>query len=631
MTRRGQEERRFLPARPEDVGRGGLDVLLVSGDAYVDHASFGVAVVGRVLASFGLRVAIAAQPDWRDPDALRAWGAPRLFVGVTAGNMDSMVNHQTAHRKRRHDDAYSPGGAAGLRPNRATAVYAHLARQAFPDTLVLLGGVEASLRRFAHYDYWADELRRSVLLDARADLLVYGMAERPLRAIVDRLAPLERVDRGAAERLYGIRGTAFALGRRAAEARGLSLAEGAALPFGPHGWAAGGPALPAAGLFREPSGPVSWRVRRLRSYDRLAEDPRLLAAATHTVERSANPALAEACVQRHGEAFVVAAPPAWPLTTAELDAVHELPYARAAHPMYAEPPPAAAMICASIQVTRGCFGGCSFCAIGLHEGKDVQSRSRASVLREVAALRATPAFHGTVSDLGGPTANMWRLGCGDPRAGARCRRPSCLHPRPCPILRTDHGPLRALMAAVRDAPGVRHVVVASGVRHDLALADPGYLDDLLRDFVGGHLHVAPEHVDDTVLRLARKPRYEVFERFRERFERARRKAGVERYLNPYFVSGLPGSTDARMRALVGRLRAEGWKPRQVQSFVPTPGTAATAMFHAGLNPDRLDEPVELPRALADKIRQHALLTEGVPNTEAGRARPKRGGPQRQSG
>lgn len=615
---RGRGAGGFLPVTPDEVGRGGLDVLLVSGDAYVDHASFGVAVVGRLLQSFGLRVAIAAQPDWRDAAALAAFGAPRLFVGVTAGNMDSMVNHQTAHRKRRHDDAYSPGGVAGLRPNRAAVVYAHLARQAFPDALIVLGGIEASLRRFAHYDYWADQLRRGVLLDARADLLVFGMAERPLRAVVDRLAPLARVDRGAAERLYGIRGTAFVLGRRAAEARGLSLEDGAPLSFGAHGWAESGPGLPAGGLFREAPGPVTWRVRRLPSHDRIAADPRLLAAATRSVERGANPATGEACVQRHGEAFVVAAPPAWPLTTGELDAVHELPYARAAHPRYEEPPPAAAMICASIQVTRGCFGGCSFCAIGLHEGKDVQSRSRASVLREVAALRATPAFRGTVSDLGGPTANMWRLGCGDPQANARCRRPSCLHPTICPILRTDHGPLRELMAAVRAAPGVRHVLIASGVRYDLAVAAPGYLGDLLRGFVGGHLHVAPEHVDETVLRLARKPPYAVFERFRERFERARRKAGLERYLNPYFISGLPGSTDERMRALVARLRAEGWRPRQVQSFLPTPGTAATAMFHAGVNPDRLDETVDMPRTLAEKLRQHALLTAGVPDTRPGR-------------
>jgi uncharacterized radical SAM protein YgiQ len=603
-------------------------VLLVSGDAFVDHPSFGVAVVARLLASFGLRVAVAAQPDWRSPAALAAYSRPRLFVGVTAGNMDSMVNHQTAHRKRRHDDAYSPGGVAGRRPNRAAAVYAHLARQAFPDALILLGGVEASLRRFAHYDYWADELRRSVLLDARADLLVFGMAERPLRAVVDRLAPLARVSRSDAPRLYGIRGTAFVLGKRAADARRLDLSEGAALSFGAHGWAESGPALPAAGLFREAPGAQTWRVRRLPSHDRMAADPLLLASATHVVERSAHPAVGEACVQRHGDAFVIAAPPAWPLTTGELDAVHELPYTRLPDPAYAAaPPPAAAMIACSIQVTRGCFGGCSFCAIGLHEGKDVQSRSRASVLREVAALRAAPVFRGTISDLGGPSANMWRLGCGDPAANARCRRPSCLTPRRCPLLRTDHGPLRELMAAVAAAPGVRHVHVASGVRHDLALCDPGYLDDLVRGHVGGHLHVAPEHTDPTVLRLARKPDYAVFEQFRERFERARRKAGVERYLNPYFVSGLPGSTDERLRTLVARLRADGWRPRQVQSFVPTPGSAATAMFWSGVNPDREGERVEMPRTLAEKLRQHALLTEGVPDTRGAPRDAPRGAPR----
>jgi len=588
------------------------DVLLISGDAYVDHPSFGAAVVGRLLESFGLVVAIAAQPDWRDPDALAAFGAPRLFVGVTAGNMDSMVNHLTAHRKRRHDDAYSPGGRHGLRPNRASVVYCQLARQAFPDALVIVGGVEASLRRFAHYDYWEDALRRSVLLDARADLLVHGMAERSLRAIVDRLAPLGEVRQGDARRLYGLRGTAFVVGRREAATRGLALDEGGELRFGVHGWAEDGPALPLGGLFRDPPERVSWRVRRLPSHDRVLSDRLLLAEATRAVERAANPASGIACVQRHGEAFVIVAPPAWPLSTVELDAVHELPFQRAPHPRYEEPVPAAQMIETSVQITRGCFGGCSFCAIALHEGKRVQSRSQASVLREVALLSSRPGFRGVISDLGGPTANTWRLGCREPEREARCLRPSCLHPRRCRCLETDLGPLRGLMRAVRGCAGVRQALIASGLRHDLALLDREYLADLLRHHVGGHLHVAPEHVDSEVLRLARKPSYEVFERFREEFERARRAAGLERYLNPYFVSGLPGSTDARMRELTRRLAAEGWRPRQVQSFLPTPGTVATAMFHAGVNPDRPEEVVPMPRTLAEKLRQHGLLTQELP-------------------
>lgn len=609
----------FLPASPRELRERGHrhpDVLLISGDAYVDHPSFGTAVVGRLLETWGLCVAVAAQPDWRDPAVLAAYGTPRLFVGITAGNMDSMVNHQTAFRKRRHDDAYAPGGQHGLRPNRATVVYAQLARQAFADTLVLLGGVEASLRRFAHYDYWTDELRRSVLLDSRADLLVYGMAERPLRAICDRLARQPPTDRSCVRRLLGIRGTAVVLTRRGLTAQGLTperdLADGAPLRFGPLGWEGQGPSVPGRGPFRDPARAVTWRVRRLPSAERLTTDPVALALATRQVERAANPALDLACVQRHGDAFLVAMPPAWPLSTAELDTVHELGYARAPHPSYDAPVPAFSMICNSIQTTRGCFGGCTFCAIALHEGRTIQSRSQASVLRELAQLQKTPTFRGTISDLGGPTANTYGLGCAEPDREKRCRRPSCLHPRICPMLRTDHTPLRSLLAAVRAAPGVKHAFLASGVRYDLALQDPGFIDDLVRYHVGGHLHVAPEHNHPDVLRLARKPPYAVFERFREAFTRARKRAGVERYLNPYFISGLPGSSDRSMAALVRLLRAEGWRPRQVQSFLPTPGSVATAMFYAGRNPDRLAERVSTARTLADKQRQHRMLIEGLP-------------------
>ncbi len=617
----------FLPASPAEAAAcwpgARVDVLLVSGDAYVDHPSFGAAVVGRLLESFGLRVAIAAQPDWRDPDALAAYGPPRLFVGVTAGNMDSMVNHLTAHRKRRHDDAYSPGGRHGLRPNRASIVYAQLARRAFPDRLILLGGVEASLRRFSHYDYWADELRRSALLDARADLLVFGMAERPLRAIVDRLAPLGDVESGAAARLRGIRGTAFVVGKREAQARALPLGEGDELGFGPHGSAESGPTPPRGGLFRDGE-PARYRVHRLPSHEEIAADPKLLARATALVERSANPWLGRALVQPHGEAYLVASPPAWPLSSEELDAVHELPFARLAHPRYEEPIPAAEMMATSVQVNRGCFGGCSFCAIGVHEGREVQSRSQASILRELAALAASPRFKGTISDLGGPTANTWRLGGRDPARCARCQRPSCVHPRICPTLETDHGPLRGLMRAARETTGVRRVLISSGIRHDLALLDRGYLDDLVRHHVGGHLHVAPEHCDPEVLRLARKPPYALFERFREEFEAARRRAGVERYLNPYFVSGLPGSSEQATAELARRLSVEGWRPQQVQSFIPTPGTLATAIFHAGVEPRRPEREVPMPRTLAAKLREHALL---VASGEAARAPARRRNPR----
>ncbi len=607
----------FLPASPRelwDAHPRGADVLLVTGDAYVDHPSFGAAVVGRLLRSWGLAVAMAPQPDWHDPAALEEYGRPRLFVGITAGNMDSMVNHQTAFRRRRRHDAYSPGGEMGRRPNRASVVYAQLARRAFGDALVVLGGVEASLRRFAHYDYWSDELRRSVLLDSRADVLVYGMAERPLRAICDRLAGMERVSRGALSRLLGIRGTTVVITRRQARSWAIEGRDGERLRFGPHGREGRGPSLPARGLFRDPPRPVTFTVSRLPAHDRIQEDPGELARASRLVERASNPALGLACVQRHKDSLCLTMPPAWPLSTTELDAVHELPYARAQHPSYTEPIPAFTMICSSVQITRGCFGGCSFCAIGLHEGRAVQSRSAPSVLREIEQLQRLPTFRGTITDLGGPTANTYGLGCSSPAREARCRRPSCLHPRPCPLLVTDHTPLRALLAQVRHVSGVRHAFIASGIRHDLALQDPGFLEDLVRHHVGGHLHVAPEHSDPEVLRLARKPPYEVFERFREAFRLARRRAGLERYLNPYFISGLPGSDRRAMAALARLLRAEGWRPRQVQAFLPTPGSVSTAMFFAGRNPDRLAETVHTPRTIAQKRRQHDMLTEGLPDT-----------------
>lgn len=610
--RRGQAD--FLSASAAELHRRGHarpDVLLISGDAYVDHHSFGAAVVGRLLESWGLAVAIAPQPDWRDSDALAAYGSPRLFIGVTAGNMDSMVNHMTSHRKRRHEDRYSPGGQHGLRPNRATVVYAHLARQAFSDRLILLGGVEASLRRFAHYDYWSDSIRRSVLVDSRADLLVFGMAERALRAICDRLDGLEQARRQDVRRLYGLRGTCMLVGDREAARLGLDLTEGEVIRFGPHGVEPSGPALPGAGLFRDSPRPVSWLVRRLPSHEAVTSDPKALAEATRLIERASNPALNTACIQRHGEALLIANPAAWPLSTPELDAVHELPFTRDPHPRHEGGVPAAEMIRTSIQITRGCFGGCSFCALALHEGCSVQSRSEASVLREVQRLQSHAAYRGTISDLGGPTANMWRLGCRDAERQASCQRASCLFPRRCPALGTDHGPLRGLMRSVREVPGVKHVHVTSGVRHDLALLDPGYLTDLIRHHVSGHLHVAPEHVDPDILRLARKPAHEVFERFCQAFETARKNEGVECYLNPYFISGLPGSTDENMRDLARYLGRAGWRPRQVQSFLPTPGSCATAMFYSGVNPDHPQQEVPMPRDLGHKIRQHAMITRAL--------------------
>ncbi len=608
--------RKEIPITPRQLRRLGrrLDVLLVSGDAYCDHPSFGTAVVARFLESFGLTVAVAAQPDPNDVEALAAFGRPRLFVGVSAGNMDSMVANYTSHKRKRRTDAYSPGGQAGRRPDRAVLVYANLARRAFPDALVLLGGIEASLRRFAHYDYWQDDIRRSILLDAKADLLVYGMAERPLRAILDRLREVRVADRSHARLLEGIRGTAFAVTSRRMREEGFTLEDGAPSPFQPKDLG-----LPP-GPFRDEPEPPSWRVRLLPAYEDVREDPTHLAEATRIVERSQSPHLGEVLVQRHGTQFLVVMPPAFPLSPAELDYVHELPYLRHEHSSYREKVPAMEVVRHSIQILRGCFGGCAFCAVGLHQGRIVQSRSEDSILRE--ARDVARAHKGRISDLGGPTANMWRMGGRNEKVCRTCRRPSCLWPEVCPNLDTDHRPLRRLYAAVRELPEVRRAVVSSGIRYDIALRDPDYVADLVRYHVGGHLHVAPEHADPEVLRLARKPPYEVFEAFQRLFEKLKARFKVDCYLNPYFMSGLPGSTQENTRALVRLLRRQGWKPRQVQSFLPTPGTAATATYVAGVSPDDPDRPVPMPRSLKAKIRQHRLLVADLPDDEPRKGRPR---------
>ena len=625
---------REIPISPEELRRRGIqrpDVLLVSGDAFCDHPSFGPAVVARLLESFGLTVALAAQPDPRDPEALAAFGRPRLFLGITAGNMDSMVNHYTAHRRKRRTDLYSPGGKAGLRPDRASIVYANLARRAFPDSIIILGGIEASMRRFVHFDYWQERIRRSLLLDAKADLLVYGMAERQLRAIVDRLGASAEPDRDQAALLRGIRGTAFALSEKQVQDLGLNLEEGnevSPADLGPaqdpdhqsstpdHRVATQNRPTARTGgqdMFRDPVEPSAWRIRELPSFESIQSNRVRLAQAARIASRAANPFLGELLVQRHDNRLVLTMPPALPLSSEELDFVHELPYSRQAHSSYDEPIPAMDRMKASIQINRGCFGGCTFCAIFAHQGRDIQSRSKASILREAGLVASMNK--GIISDLGGPTANTWGMQGKDRSICRRCRRPSCLFPSICPNLDSDHEPLRRLLAQVRSLPGVRKVLIASGLRHDLAVRAPKYVEDLMLHHVGGHLHVAPEHNDPRVLRLAKKPSYEVFETFRRLFERIKARHDIQCFLNPYFVSGLPGSTDERMARLTRLLRSEGWKPRQVQSFIPTPGTPATAMFASGVNPDDPTDEVEMPRTLGDKIRQHRILTADLPDRE----------------
>jgi len=550
----------FLPmsrAEMDALGWDSCDVIIVTGDAYIDHPSFGMALIGRLLEAQGFRIGVIAQPDWHGPEPFRALGRPRLFYGVTAGNMDSMVNRYTADRRLRSDDAYTPGGEAGRRPDRAVIVYAQRCRQAFPDVPIVLGGIEASLRRVAHYDYWSDKVRRSIVPDARADLLLYGNAERALVALAHRLSAGEPVGS-----ITDLRGTAFVR-------------------------PAGAPDDPGA--------------VRLPAYEEVVRDPLRYAQASRLAHLESNPGNARPLVQRHGDRDVWLNPPPLPLSTREMDRVYELPYARRPHPAYGEARiPAYEMIRFSVTILRGCFGGCTFCSITEHEGRIIQSRSEASVLREVETLRdEAPGFTGVVSDLGGPTANMYRLACRDQRIEAQCRRLSCLYPVICRNLRTDHGALVRLYRKVRALPGVKKVLIASGVRYDLALESPEYVRELVTHHVGGYLKVAPEHVRPGPLAHMMKPPVTAFERFQALFERYSREAGKEQYLVPYFIAAHPGTTDEDMLELSLWMKRNGLRADQVQAFLPSPMALATTMYHSGKNPLHRVDPestdVHVPR------------------------------------
>ena len=575
----------FLPTSPGEVralGWSELDVLLVTGDAYVDHPSFGAAVIGRVLEAQGFRVGVVAQPDWRSARDVLRLGRPRLFVGITAGAMDSMVNHYTAHKRSRSDDAYTPGGVAGRRPDRATVVYAKLCREAFgAQTPIVLGGIEASLRRIAHYDYWDDRVLPSVLFSSGADLLVYGQGEKPILEIARRLASGEDVCG-----LTDVRGTA------------VLLAD-----------------LALAGLEGRSRGTVE-----LPAFEEVAVDKRRFAEFCRLYHREHNAENARVLLQRHGSgararAVLVNEPMPSP-TTEELDRIAELPYAREAHPSYGGAHiPALEQIRWSIQILRGCAAGCAFCCITEHQGRDVASRSEASVLRELAALAARPSFRGTITDLGGATANMWRMSCTSAEAHAVCRRPSCIYPTVCQFFEVDHGPLVQLYEKARKVKGVKHLFVGSGVRYDLAQADrkngDRYLKELVTHHVSGQLKVAPEHVCEPVLKLMKKPKVDTFERFRKDFARYSREAGKEQYLVPYFISSHPGSTLEHAAELMEYLVANRWKPQQVQDFMPTPMTLASDIYWTGLNP-QTGEPVPVARELEEKRMQKALLRWGDP-------------------
>ncbi|MCC7141338.1 MAG: YgiQ family radical SAM protein [Candidatus Eisenbacteria bacterium] len=558
---------RHLPmtrAEMESRGWDEVDVVFVTGDAYVDHPSFAMALLGRLLEAAGFRVAILAQPNWRSADPWRSFGRPRLFFAVSAGNMDSMINHYTANKKVRNDDAYSPGGEIGRRPDRATLAYCQRAREAYPGTPVVAGGVEASLRRIAHYDYWSDTVRRSILMDSKADLLVYGMGERGILEVAVRMQAGETI-----EALRDLRGAAYRLGASATVPEEDSL----------------------------------W----LPSFEEATADKIAFCHMTRVAHHETNPYNARRLLQRHGAETVVINPPAFPLNQREMDRVYGLPYSRLAHPSYGKARiPAYQVVKDSVQIMRGCFGGCTFCSITAHEGRIIQSRSEESVLNEIGQMTRMPGFSGVVSDIGGPTANMYQMRCTKPEVEAVCRRLSCVHPTICKLLGTDHGPLVSLMRKSRELDGVKKVMVASGIRMDLARRDPDYMRELVTHHVGGYLKVAPEHTDPEVLRLMKKPGSEDFEEFDREFKQASARAGKAQYLVPYYIASHPGSGLAAMIDLAVFLKRNHYKPDQVQDFIPSPFDIAACMYHTGLDPFTL-QPVQVAKHLRDRKLQRALL------------------------
>jgi uncharacterized radical SAM protein YgiQ len=572
----------FLPTSRDDLSARGwdaCDIIIISGDAYVDHPAFGPPLIARFLEKRGYRVGFLAQPDWRSAEPFRALGRPKLFFGVSAGNMDSMLNRLTAQKKNRGEDQYSPGGARDLRPDRATIVYANRAREAFPGVPIVLGGIEASLRRIAHYDYWSDTVRRSILLDAKADLLVFGMGERPVLEIAERLKSGQHIDQ-----IRDVRGTALALS-----------------------------AVEATAAAAHPSETVTdGRVVVMPSFEEVKSDKHQYALASRILHYETNPFNARPLLQRNDArgAGVYYNPPALPLETADMDELYDLPFNRSPHPMYADAPvPAFETVKHSLVIMRGCFGGCTFCSITEHEGRIIQNRSADSVLRELRAMRRMDDFRGTVSDLGGPTANMYQMRCESEKYESKCRRLSCVHPGICEHLKTDHAPLIDLMKKVRKEEGVKHVHIASGVRTDLVVdGERGqeYLEELTRHHVGGQLSVAPEHTSDETLRLMKKPGIESYDRFTEQFRCASESAGKDQYLVPYFISGHPGSTLDDMIGLAMYLKKKGYRPRQVQDFIPTPMSLAATMYHTGLDPLTM-KPCYTARGLREKKLQKALL------------------------
>ncbi len=550
-----------------------LDVLLITGDAYVDHPSFGAALIGRVLEAEGYRVGIIAQPDWRNIESIQGLGQPRLFCGVTAGNLDSMLSNYTAARHKRKVDVYSENGTPGKRPNHAAVVYTQMCQRAFPGVPVVLGGMEASMRRVTHYDYWEDRLRPSILADAKADILVYGMGETAVREIARRY-------RAGETNLGGIRGTALLLGAKATAATDFS------------------------------------DCIRLPSWEELQQDKKLLLRLTKVVEAQQTPYCGKRLLQMHGNRAVLMEAPAFPLQGQDLDVLYELPYRRLAHPSYQGEIPGFATIKDSIIVSRGCAGGCTFCGLGFHQGKFLSSRSVDSVLKEIRRLTESETFRGTVSDLGGPTANLYGCENGHVEACEKCHRSSCLWPTICPHFHIDENQGLQLLRQSRQVPGVKHVFVQSGIRMDVALQTPEYLKELVQNHVSGHMKVAPEHLHPDVLRRMRKPAGD-FQGFMQKFQEESKAAGKEQYLVPYFISSFPGCTDKEMGAVEQFLRKEKWNLQQVQDFIPLPMTGSAAMYVTGLDINS-EQPIPVVRNAGDRERQKRALR---PNRESG-SRPK---------
>ncbi|URQ98969.1 YgiQ family radical SAM protein [Pseudoalteromonas sp. SCSIO 43095] len=621
----------FLPTTREEMdalGWDSCDIIIISGDAYVDHPSFGMAVIGRVLEAQGFRVGIIAQPDWNSKDAFMALGKPNLFFGITAGNMDSMINRYTAEKRMRHDDAYTPGNVGGKRPDRAVIIYSQRCREAYKDVPLVLGGIEASLRRIAHYDYWQEKVRRSVLFDAKGDILIYGNAERPLVEVAHRIAAGETIDT-----IQDVRGTAVIRkeplpGWRGSDSTAIDKIgkiDPIPNPYGADDVGCAKSEFKQAGIdlkaeaakpiIIQPARPKPWEKTyvKLPAFEQVSVNKPLYAHASRILHQETNPGCARALFQRHGDRSIWVNPPAYPLETQEMDDVFGLPYQRIPHPSYGDAKiPAYDMIKTSVNIMRGCFGGCSFCSITEHEGRIIQSRSQESIIEEIEQIRdKVPGFTGVISDLGGPTANMYKLRCTSKKAESTCRRLSCVYPDICKHMDTDHTPTIDLYKKAREVKGIKKILIASGVRYDLAVRDPRYVKELVTHHVGGYLKIAPEHTEDGPLSKMMKPGMGAYDEFKALFDKYSKEAGKKQYLIPYFISAHPGTKDEDMVNMALWLKSNDFKLDQVQNFYPSPMANATTIYHTEMNSLRNIknniEQVAVPKGARQRRLHKAIL------------------------